>query len=70
MGQTVGRNVGAPLLFLNLILYLFVVGLASWNLNKFINGQTHHPGIDVLLLVILLYYLFTDFQIFLGDVEC
>ncbi|XP_068664559.1 membrane protein PM19L-like [Aristolochia californica] len=45
MAQTVGRNLAAPLLFLNLILYIFVVGLASWNLNKFINGQTYHPGV-------------------------
>ncbi|KAG9447737.1 hypothetical protein H6P81_013865 [Aristolochia fimbriata] len=45
MAQTVGRNVAAPLLFLNLIMYIIVIGLASWNLNKFINGQTYHPGV-------------------------
>ncbi|XP_068652764.1 membrane protein PM19L-like [Aristolochia californica] len=45
MAQTVGRNVAAPLLFLNLFMYIVVVGFASWNLNKFINGQTYHPGV-------------------------
>ncbi|CAL8990148.1 unnamed protein product [Prunus brigantina] len=44
MAQTVGRNVAAPLLFLNLIMYFIVVGFASWCLNKFINGQTNHPS--------------------------
>ncbi|KAL6189362.1 PREDICTED: uncharacterized protein LOC101311268 [Fragaria vesca subsp. vesca] len=41
---TVGRNIAAPLLFLNLIMYLIVVGFASWCLNRFINGQTNHPS--------------------------
>ncbi|XP_061351016.1 membrane protein PM19L-like [Gastrolobium bilobum] len=41
---TVGRNVAGPLMFLNLIMYLLVLGFASWCLNRFINGQTHHPS--------------------------
>ncbi|XP_077228104.1 AWPM-19-like family protein [Tasmannia lanceolata] len=45
MAQTVGRNVAAPLLFLNLAMYVMVVCLASWNLNKYINGQTNQPGV-------------------------
>ncbi|KAG1354798.1 membrane protein PM19L [Cocos nucifera] len=45
MPQTVGRNIAAPLLFLNLIMYIIVVGFASWNLNHFINGQTNYPGV-------------------------
>ncbi|CAA6666490.1 unnamed protein product [Spirodela intermedia] len=45
MAQMVGRNVAAPLLFLNLIMYIVVVGFASWNLNHFINGQTNYPGV-------------------------
>ncbi|XP_039137576.1 membrane protein PM19L-like [Dioscorea cayenensis subsp. rotundata] len=45
MARTVGRNVAVPLLFLNLIMYIIVVGFASWNLNHFINGQTNHPGV-------------------------
>lgn len=40
----VGRNMVAPLLVLNLIMYLIVIGFASWNLNHFINGQTNYPG--------------------------
>ncbi|KAL6611194.1 hypothetical protein ACP70R_039122 [Stipagrostis hirtigluma subsp. patula] len=41
----VGRNMVAPLLVLNLIMYLVVVGFASWNLNHFINGQINYPGV-------------------------
>ncbi|TVU39479.1 hypothetical protein EJB05_12901, partial [Eragrostis curvula] len=41
----VGRNMVAPLLVLNLIMYLVVIGFASWNLNHFINGQTNYPGV-------------------------
>ncbi|KAF6144410.1 hypothetical protein GIB67_024637 [Kingdonia uniflora] len=44
MAQTVGRNIAAPLLFLNLVLYILVIGFASWSLNKLINGQTNNPG--------------------------
>ncbi|KAI8009500.1 Membrane protein PM19L [Camellia lanceoleosa] len=39
---TVGRNIAAPLLFLNLVMYFIVLGFASWCLNRYINGQTHH----------------------------
>ncbi|XP_030470086.1 membrane protein PM19L-like [Syzygium oleosum] len=39
-----GRNVAGPLLFLNLVMYLIVVGFASWCLNHLINGQTGHPS--------------------------
>lgn len=41
----VGRTLAAPLLFLNLIMYIIVVGFASWALNHFINGQVNHPGL-------------------------
>ncbi|XP_031114200.1 membrane protein PM19L [Ipomoea triloba] len=44
MARTVARTLAAPLLFLNLIMYLIVLGFSSWCLNKFINGQTHHPS--------------------------
>ncbi|XP_075652648.1 membrane protein PM19L [Castanea sativa] len=44
MAQTVGRNIAAPLLFLNLIMYLIVLGFASWCLDRHINGQTKHPS--------------------------
>ncbi|KAL6638317.1 hypothetical protein ACP70R_025889 [Stipagrostis hirtigluma subsp. patula] len=41
----IGRNMIAPLLVLNLIMYIVVIGFASWNLNHFINGQTNYPGV-------------------------
>ncbi|KAL0551265.1 hypothetical protein IC582_010351 [Cucumis melo] len=44
MAQTMGRNMAAPLLFLNLIMYLILLGFASWCLNRFINGTTYHPS--------------------------
>ncbi|KAL3507470.1 hypothetical protein ACH5RR_032852 [Cinchona calisaya] len=44
MARTVGRNLAAPLLFLNLIMYFIVLGFASWCLNRYINGQTNHPS--------------------------
>ncbi|KAJ8763883.1 hypothetical protein K2173_003665 [Erythroxylum novogranatense] len=44
MATTVGRNVAAPLLFLNLVMYAIVLGFASWCLNRYINGQTYHPS--------------------------
>ncbi|XP_078440229.1 membrane protein PM19L-like [Wolffia australiana] len=39
------RNVAAPLLFLNFLLYAAVVFFASWNLNNFIDGLSHHPAV-------------------------
>ncbi|CAM0952107.1 unnamed protein product [Alopecurus aequalis] len=40
------RNMVAPLLVLNLIMYIVVIGFASWNLNHFINGTAStRPGI-------------------------
>ncbi|KAL1806379.1 hypothetical protein DCAR_0832182 [Daucus carota subsp. sativus] len=39
-----GRNIAAPLLFLNLVMYFLVLGFASWCLNRFINGTTNHPS--------------------------
>ncbi|XP_022722676.1 uncharacterized protein LOC111279878 [Durio zibethinus] len=41
---TVGRNIAAPLLFLNLVMYFIVLGFASWCINRYINGQTAHPS--------------------------
>ncbi|KAH0640491.1 hypothetical protein MTR67_041488 [Solanum verrucosum] len=44
MARAVGRSLAGPLLFLNLLMYLIVLGFASWCLNRFINGQTNHPS--------------------------
>lgn len=50
----VGRNMLAPLLVLNLIMYLIVIGFASWNLNHFINGQTNYPGTTSICISLIL----------------
>ncbi|XP_078182474.1 AWPM-19-like family protein [Carex rostrata] len=44
MATGMGRNAIAPLLVLNLIMYIVVIGFASWCLNHFINGTTNRPG--------------------------
>ncbi|XP_022959288.1 uncharacterized protein LOC111460317 [Cucurbita moschata] len=44
MAQTMGRNMAAPLLFLNLIMYFILLGFASWCINRYINGTTYHPS--------------------------
>ncbi|XP_058002385.1 membrane protein PM19L-like [Hevea brasiliensis] len=41
---TAGRNIAAPLLFINFILYVIALGFASWCLNRYINGKTYHPS--------------------------
>ncbi|KAL6643130.1 hypothetical protein ACP70R_021311 [Stipagrostis hirtigluma subsp. patula] len=45
--EALGRkNVAGPLLLLNLVLYVFMLGFASWALDSFIDGrQYHHPGL-------------------------
>ncbi|XP_020597848.1 uncharacterized protein LOC110037522 [Phalaenopsis equestris] len=40
-----GRHLLAPLLILNFILYIVIIGFASWCLNHFINGQTNVGGV-------------------------
>ncbi|KAL9237724.1 hypothetical protein vseg_012240 [Gypsophila vaccaria] len=40
-----GKNVAGPLLIMNLILYIIVIGFASWCMNKYINFSTRHPGL-------------------------
>ncbi|XP_074297606.1 membrane protein PM19L [Silene latifolia] len=40
-----GKNVAGPLLIFNLILYIIVIGFASWCMNKYINFSTRHPGL-------------------------
>lgn len=39
----VGKNFMAPLLTVNLVVHLIVVGLAGWSLDKYIDGQQNHP---------------------------
>ncbi|CAN6299173.1 unnamed protein product [Urochloa humidicola] len=35
------RNVAGPLLLLNLVLYVFMMGFASWALNSFVDGHRY-----------------------------
>jgi hypothetical protein len=46
----------APLMVLNLIMYIIVIGFASWNLNHFINGQTNYPGTCSAVVVVFLVF--------------
>lgn len=39
----VGKNFMAPLLAVNLVVHLIVVGLAGWSLDKYIDGEQNHP---------------------------
>ena len=42
------RNVAGPLLLLNLVLYVLMMGFASWALNSFVDGrrqQYYPPGL-------------------------
>ncbi|CAL9780779.1 unnamed protein product [Musa acuminata subsp. burmannicoides] len=48
-----------PLLFLNLM-YIIVIGFASWNLNHFINGQTNYPGSVLLPFLVPLFAILAD----------
>ena len=38
-----GKDLIGPLLVVNLVVFLIVLGLAGWSLDKFINGEQNHP---------------------------
>ncbi|XP_041003607.1 membrane protein PM19L-like [Juglans microcarpa x Juglans regia] len=38
-----GRDLLGPLLAVNLVVYLVVLGLAGWSIEKYIDGQQNHP---------------------------
>ncbi|XP_052195345.1 membrane protein PM19L-like [Diospyros lotus] len=38
------RTAAAPLLALNFVLYVVLLGFASWCLNRYIDGANHHLG--------------------------
>ncbi|GMY24380.1 membrane protein PM19L-like [Fagus crenata] len=38
-----GKDQIGPLLVVNLVVFLIVLGLAGWSLDKFINGEQNHP---------------------------
>ncbi|XP_057522263.1 membrane protein PM19L-like [Amaranthus tricolor] len=39
----VGRVLMLPVLVVDLVVYLIILGLASWSLNKYIDGQQNNP---------------------------
>ncbi|KAM1218207.1 hypothetical protein EV1_045004 [Malus domestica] len=39
----IGRGLMAPLLVVNLVVHLIMLGLACWSLDKYINGEQNHP---------------------------
>ncbi|CAN6571786.1 unnamed protein product [Malus baccata var. baccata] len=39
----IGRGLMAPLLVVNLVVHLIMLGLAGWSLDKYINGEQNHP---------------------------
>ncbi|KAM3285910.1 membrane protein PM19L isoform X1 [Capsicum chacoense] len=38
-----GRSLMGPFLVINLVVYLIVLGLAGWSLDKYIDGEQNHP---------------------------
>uniref|UniRef100_A0A3Q7F7P1 Uncharacterized protein n=1 Tax=Solanum lycopersicum TaxID=4081 RepID=A0A3Q7F7P1_SOLLC len=38
-----GRTLMGPLLVINLVVCLIVLGLAGWSLDKYIDGEQNHP---------------------------
>lgn len=38
-----GRGFTLPLLITNSVVYLIILGLVSWSLNKYLNGEQNHP---------------------------
>lgn len=41
-----GRTLMGPLLVINLVVCLIVLGLAGWSLDKYIDGEQNHPRIS------------------------
>lgn len=37
------KDLIGPLLAVNLVFYLIVLGLAGWSVDKYINGEQNHP---------------------------
>jgi hypothetical protein len=52
---TRGRELIGPLLVVNLVAYLIVLGLAGWSLDKYINGEQNHPRMPSLSLSLSSY---------------
>ncbi|XP_021815743.1 uncharacterized protein LOC110758247 [Prunus avium] len=39
----IGRGLMSPLIAVNLVVHLIMLGLAGWSLDKYINGEQNHP---------------------------
>ncbi|XP_071706496.1 membrane protein PM19L-like [Rutidosis leptorrhynchoides] len=39
----IGRGLMVPMLAANFVIYIIMVGLAAWSLDKYIDGQQDHP---------------------------
>lgn len=39
----IGRGLMVPMMIANFVVYIIVVGLAAWSLDKYIDGQQDHP---------------------------
>ncbi|XP_009601672.1 membrane protein PM19L [Nicotiana tabacum] len=38
-----GRSLMGPFLVINFVVYLIILGLAAWSLDKYIDGEQNHP---------------------------
>lgn len=38
-----GKSLMGPLLAVNFVVYLILLGLAGWSLDKYIDGEQNHP---------------------------
>lgn len=50
--MAVGRGVRdliGPLLVVNLVVYVIMLGLAGWSIDKYIDGEQNHPRIPLSL---------------------
>ena len=54
----VGKNFMAPLLAVNLVVHVIVVGLAGWSLDKYIDGEQNHPRTYPLYLSSFIDFIF------------
>ncbi|MFS7899142.1 hypothetical protein Hanom_Chr00s045990g01776791 [Helianthus anomalus] len=39
----IGRGLMVPMLIANFVVYVIVVGLAAWSIDKYIDGEQNHP---------------------------
>lgn len=53
----IGRGLMSPLIAVNLVVHLIMLGLAGWSLDKYINGEQNHPRMLSLSLSQSLYKL-------------